>query len=423
MRFFPYLLRWTPPVTALALCVFACSDGTVETTDDDADAADRPALDGGHDASRSEEDAGVVDASPDAANEVDAAPARTCTDEGWCHIPVPGRQTLNAVWGDGQGTAWAVSLEGQILRWDGAAWTRSYYLPVSSGAPALHAIWGSGPTDIWVGGDRLLLHGTGASPETLTWSKVELPSPVKVTADKQVVHSIWGAGASTIWAVAGGRSRESGSPAADLLRYVPPQGGTAGRWEIDSSFNPPSGFSFYKVFGTGPDDVWAAGVRSNRLHVFRRSSEADGTTTWVQYDDATARVCTHSQANSGTAFAIAPSTFYLFGSNVAYCSIAPSGEDDGTITWKNELFPSREIATGAQRGRWAKTNGGWAAAPDDVWVVGDVGRIYHWDGSAWRAAGTALSYPVVENLNGIWGSSPNDIWVVGQGISLHKGTP
>ena len=246
MRFFPYLLRWTPPVTALALCVFACSDGTVETTDDDADAADRPALDGGHDASRSEEDAGVVDASPDAANEVDAAPARPCTDEGWCHIPVPGRQTLNAVWGDGQGTAWAASLEGQILRWDGAAWTRSYYLPVSSGAPALHSIWGSGPDDVWFVGQRpFAAHTNGVKgPDGLPkWTEFDTQSLAPLSA-------VWGSGPGDVWAVG-----DYGT-----IRHF-----TAGasRWAVVES---PTMENLRGLWGAAANDIWAVGENGTILH-------------------------------------------------------------------------------------------------------------------------------------------------------------
>ncbi|MBI5489978.1 MAG: hypothetical protein HY905_21770 [Deltaproteobacteria bacterium] len=61
--------------------------------------------------------------------------------------------------------------------------------------------------------------------------------------------------------------------------------------------------------------------------------------------------------------------------------------------------------------------GVWGSAADDVWFVGGVGVILHWDGTTMSAvpSGTAQS------LYGVWGSSADDVWAVGDGGTiLHR---
>lgn len=49
-------------------------------------------------------------------------------------------------------------------------------------------------------------------------------------------------------------------------------------------------------------------------------------------------------------------------------------------------------------------------AHDDVWAVGDLGTILHFDGVAWTVVdGGGFDY----TLWGVWGASPNELWAVG----------
>ena len=54
--------------------------------------------------------------------------------------------------------------------------------------------------------------------------------------------------------------------------------------------------------------------------------------------------------------------------------------------------------------------------PADVWAVGDLGTILHFDGSGWTKAS-----PVTQlNLRGVWAAGAKDVWAVGdQGVALH----
>jgi hypothetical protein len=70
---------------------------------------------------------------------------------------------------------------------------------------------------------------------------------------------------------------------------------------------------------------------------------------------------------------------------------------DGT-TW-------RRVRPGGQETYW------WVhgTGPNDVWLVGEKGRITHWDGTKFeeRASGTTAT------LFGVWAAAPDDAWAVG----------
>lgn len=51
----------------------------------------------------------------------------------------------------------------------------------------------------------------------------------------------------------------------------------------------------------------------------------------------------------------------------------------------------------------------WGSSARDVWAVGALGIVVHFDGRGWSIVDT----DVTTSLNGIWGSAPDDVWVVG----------
>lgn len=57
-----------------------------------------------------------------------------------------------------------------------------------------------------------------------------------------------------------------------------------------------------------------------------------------------------------------------------------------------------------------------AIAPNDIWAVGSVGTVLHWDGTAWRSVSLG-TLSTTRDLFDVWASGPNDVWVVG-GASL-----
>src|SRR5262249_53136695 len=140
-----------------------------------------------------------------------------------------------------------------------------------TGAGALHAIWGSGPTDLWAGGDNGLIHGQGADSSSITWTKIPVDGNLPVL-------SIWGASATDIWAVA--TLENAHYTCFQDVHYPPPYQaldacgvdyesqvlhytGEPGGWAVVTvpyarALRGP--VAFRQVTGTSATDVWIGGV-------------------------------------------------------------------------------------------------------------------------------------------------------------------
>ena len=419
-------LRVAAGAAAIVLGAIACSEGSVlgEVLSDDEDAA-APAPIPGEDASTSDvEDAGSSDGAipGDVDADVDAADAgKTCTDEGWCHVLVPEGQTLRALWGDGQGTVWTVSDEGNILRWNGTAWVTSY----AAGVP-LFTIWGSGPTDLWAGGGAMpsgsdiepgvLLHGTGPSPSSITWTKI---------ATEVTVRSIWGTSATDVYAVASAPDRVETADPSYLLHHAGPtmDDGSSG-WTVDPlSTEIPAHFD--RVWGTSADDLWVSGrVRVStsmvRGQVVHRVRDGSGGARWRIEQPAH---LTFSETKTQTiGFSVSPTRAYLVGftSDFAGNGDLHTGVSDGgdapftwTVTSSFDTGPGTQVLSTA-----------WGLSPSEIWLAGEQGRLRRWDGQTWHIAAVSLDgLPFQKAIHAIWGSGSDDIWAVGAGIALHKVKP
>ncbi len=58
----------------------------------------------------------------------------------------------------------------------------------------------------------------------------------------------------------------------------------------------------------------------------------------------------------------------------------------------------------------------WGSGPNNIYAVGDVGTILHYDGSSWQPM---TNLPGNNFLLDIWGAGPNDIFAVGQNALWH----
>jgi hypothetical protein len=80
-----------------------------------------------------------------------------------------------------------------------------------------------------------------------------------------------------------------------------------------------------------------------------------------------------------------------------------SGFETLVVHYDGETF--RELGPGGTETFW------WVggSAADDVWMVGEEGRIAHWDGSEFVEHESG----VTATLWGVWAASPSDAWIVG----------
>ncbi len=58
----------------------------------------------------------------------------------------------------------------------------------------------------------------------------------------------------------------------------------------------------------------------------------------------------------------------------------------------------------------------WGSGPNDVYAVGEVGAIIHYDGSTWQPFS---NLPGEDTLLGVWGAGPNDIFAAGVNALWH----
>jgi antitoxin component YwqK of YwqJK toxin-antitoxin module len=210
---------------------------------------------------------------------------------------------------------------------------------------------------------------------------------------------------SAAWATTGGRVWVTGGGNLAL--------GDGGPWTVMPAVGKGE---FTTLFGLGPDDLWAAGCGGNLAHW-------DGT-SWSKVP------IDIPPEHAGTCLALGGvATDDLWG--VAHGGVFRwNGRE-----WRREpLDPALFATTSTDR---AQPRAVWAAARDDVWIVGgasdvDAPLLLHFDGKRWtRIAIPPESVPVrllnarlrderPRVLYAVWGRGPRDIWVAGErGLVMH----
>ncbi|MBX3207125.1 MAG: hypothetical protein KF764_18910 [Labilithrix sp.] len=381
--------------------VGACSDSGD-------DGSPGPGLDGGavlpaHDAGL-EPEAAPADAGGDAATKI-------CSDQGFCHSELPPKQHLRGVWGDGQGVVWAMSLEGNILRWDGAEWKVHTRRIVED--EGLFALWGTGPTDVWVASSAGLLHGTGASSAAIVFEPVDLPGDASIP-----IKSVWGTGPNDIWAAGGIESFDDWPPhfAGRIVHFTGPTDAGGAGWTLDDASR--EGVAFRAVFGSATSGVWTHGTTVDEFgnvsaRVLRRTP---GSSKWTELPlPADPGGGWRPEPQEITAAALSSDTsLWLAGSTGNYDRVrwhgkATAGGASFDWTLTKALFGDRPAYAF------------WGLSPNETWAVGESGLVSRWDGAKWSQAVIRVSeVPVAKSFWAIWRTSHDDFWIVGDEVALHK---
>jgi hypothetical protein len=389
-------------IGSLVLFAFACADAD-PVTDTPDNTPEGGALPPGP-------DAGELDASTDAdAADLDAA-LPECSKEGFCHTTVPPKQTLRGVWSDGAGITWAISQEGAILRFDGKTWSVH-----TSDLGELFSIWGSGPTDVWVGGDGPLFHGQGATSGSLTFVRVDTPG------GKNAITSIWGTSANDVWAIGG----ENTFPLEGrVLHYdgTPGKDDAGAEWSLEDAY--PDPIWLLRVSGSPASGVWIAGTIDVREGMFTRRRtqilrRAAGSTDWLKVE--LPRDPDYKDDIAGDLEDLYDARASLDG-----LSMWVIGKTRGSIP----ALIRGVSADGGQTFTWSflrasptlnpRFNGIGAFSANDGWMVGDYGRVRHWDGTKFKQSVISVSkFPMTPPFYAA-GGYPNDFWFVGEGVALHR---
>jgi hypothetical protein len=251
---------------------------------------------------------------------------------------------------------WAVGFD-RIWGFDGRRWFVEEAAPLASGIVAVH---GTGPADVWaVGLNGKILHRTSSG-----WAEV-------ASGTTKHLRDVWASGPGDAWAVGDGTT---------LLRW------NGSSW---ASHAPAAGIAvgdLYQVWGSGPDDVWAQHGAPGFLH-------------WNG-------IAWSSSAPSGGAYA---SGGWSAGPGASFAVGA------GCWTWDGAAWSSCPgLASGPGYILYEEV---WAAAADDVWVVGELApgnyQLAHFDGTGWAALDPHASAMGVY-YRGLSGTSRDDVWAVGR---------
>ncbi len=393
----------TMVVTATFGTLIACADSTIVGNEEtpDGGAVIPPAPDGG--GAETEAAAEVPDAAPD----VDAT-LPLCSKDDFCHTVVPTGLSLIGVWGDGTGVVWALSSDGDIVRWDGSAWN----IHQQTGAQG-HSIWGSGPTDVWVASGGGILHGTGASSASLVFSTVDdLPGDPNVP-----ISSIWGTGPDDIWAVGMFQDWEQWPPVfSGRVLHFGGAGEGDGTWTSDDELAS-MGLGFRAVWGSSTSGVWLDGLGADDMGAFiRLVRRPKGASDWTV--TSLPGLQDYAIGLHGAAL--------ISDSSVLLSGVTGVPEESFKTTWRGTSADNGATFkwTYANQPFWMREAFAyWGTGANDAWGVGENGLVSHWNGTTWTQAVLRVTdAPVGKTLRAIWGTSNDDLWVVGDGIALHKTT-
>ncbi len=174
--------------------------------------------------------------------------------------------SLQAIWASGPSDVWAVGSGGQAWRYNGTTWTATD----SKTTASLNGVFGLGPNQIWAVGDSGIIRFFDGS----SWAIVSSGSGA-------TLRRVWAASASEIWAVGDGGivQRSSGGgfspvvlPGGVTSNLYDVWGASGAVWVLaDNAVYRYAGGSFSSLpappvaglralSGTGPADLWAAGL-------------------------------------------------------------------------------------------------------------------------------------------------------------------
>jgi hypothetical protein len=323
--------------------------------------------------------------------------------QSWLSVKVPSDVLLTegnfrAVWGSACDDVWTGSSQdssgtGAIYHFDGSTWDKVEERPAEQLA-------GIGRSDVWSLAQGRLFHSNGVDAGTFARDHIVSLSPVGtdrvgIMSDDRVVSLLGSGGAAT--------SLPAPAPAAaSTLRGWAPDNlwalgamGTAAHWN-GASWEPHlpawslSAADATRVTGSGAADVWAV--------VGGALLRGDGTSWRIALTPA------EVGGQIVDLWAPGPGEVWVVGGDNLVHKLGAGG-----WTTENPL---------AGDGTMPKMRAISGTGPRDVWIVRGTNSILHWDGDNWIARDVLLYYGGGANaVNAIWAAAPNDVWAVGDGIS------
>jgi hypothetical protein len=248
--------------------------------------------------------------------------------------------------------------------------TRASWKSMTTGAPIMFGVGGSGPYDVWMTGQSgTVMHYDGDALSTVA------------AGTSAHLRGVWAGSPTNVWVVG--------------------DGGTVRHWDGSSWTAPSPGTTatLASVWGLPSGDVYAAG----------QTSGFKGTV--AHWDGAAWTVTTlpPSMMNINGVWASATNDVFVVGLVIGG---GPTIYRYNGSTWSSMTLPGG-LSSGTNLYGISGTGG------SDVWVVGENGTMVHYDGTKWRAVDSGTTTV----LNGVWGSGPGDVFAVGWNVVLHYESP
>lgn len=315
----------------------------------------------------------------------------------WTAMPASGVENtyLASVWGVSADAAFAVG-DNVILRFDGTQWIQ---MALYGSVGVLRGVWASGPNDAFAVGEQgRILHYTGPKPNPFTeWAPMD-------SGTGNSLSGVWGSGPNNVWAVGGD----------DLILHYD---GT--QWtEYDQGLSFPEYRDLRDIHGIDADNIIAVGD-GGLVHRFNGS-------TWEGVNsNTTENLYGGYVMKEDHAFAVGYSggVYAIIGTSCKPWPVDPnegltaiSGADDRLIAvgFSGGLFRADQVFTSSPASKLEKLTltsiddyyGIWGSGANDIFVVGDNGRIVKWNGANW----SVMSGNNLRSFHSVWGSSSSNVF-------------
>ncbi len=304
-------------------------------------------------------------------------------------------RTIEAIWGRSAGEVFLAGSGGIVLRYDGNGFTLlAGTLPESGEAAdgtSLRDLWSDSTTATAVGDEGLLLRRTGGA-----WTQEKPPSSFDLLA-------VWdgiavGSGGKIVQRGASAWSTMS-SPTSKDLRGVWHSGGkgvavglggtilhlAGGKWSLLTSSL--SAADLLDVHGSGPTNVVAVGSSGTILRW-------DGS-TWHQEGKGLTSAALNGVfvVDSKLAFAVGNGVMLRYQGG-SWGGLAPPGFDESAVLTSV-----------------------WARGEKSVWLAGEDGRLFHYDGAAVNEVLTGC----VDTFTAVAADGASGLYLVGENGNILRG--
>jgi hypothetical protein len=335
------------------------------------------------------------------------------------------------VWASGPTDAYAASISA-VMHWDGFGWT-AVTLPTTTYPIEIYDLYGTSPTDVWVGGDTthgyaLAHHFDGAWTSTMPVdvfdgrivSMSEHDGTLFAAARNGPVYVYDGESWAPISAsgfIQDARVYATPSGEAHAVDAMAPRAehfaGTTRLDTVSNAGNAPRAFALSSgaVYAFDNTELWiwdgiTWSTETRPQSIIAVWADASGTLFTLETGVGLMK---RTGANTYVAVDATATGYRMWGSSTTDIWIVHTGTS--LLHWTGSPASTCPTCTSAQN-----VADMWGAGPSAVYSVGNAGEIRHYNGSAWsaQASGTTV------NLAAVWGWADNDVVAVGAGTVLHQ---